>query len=162
MPERASGFCSKESNQMSKRIVGGAIVLGLAAVAAGAGISFGAEAGRTVWDGIYTEAQAARGQSVLTDQCVLCHGETMHGGGGVPSAVGPEFMFNWKDKSVAELFAYLKMMMPPTAPGSLSDQKYADVMAVLFKMNKFPASEGNEIPANPDALPDVRIVSDKP
>jgi S-disulfanyl-L-cysteine oxidoreductase SoxD len=147
---------------MSKRIVGGAIVVALAAVAAGVGISWGAEAGRTVWDGIYTEAQAARGQAVLTEQCVLCHGETMRGGGGVPSAVGPEFMFNWKDKSVAELFAYLKMMMPPTAPGSLSDQKYADVMALLFKMNGFPASEGNDIPANPDALPDVRITPDKP
>jgi mono/diheme cytochrome c family protein len=146
---------------MSKRIVSSVVVGGLV-VAAGIGISWGADGGRTVWEGIYTEAQAARGQSVLTEQCVLCHGETMRGGGGVPSAVGPEFMFNWKDKSVAELFAYLKMMMPPTAPGSLSDQKYADVMALLFKMNNFPASEGNEIPANPDALPDVRIVADKP
>ncbi|MES1264653.1 MAG: hypothetical protein ABUU24_03255, partial [Variovorax sp.] len=59
-------------------------------------------------------------------------------------------------------FAYLKMMMPPTAPGSLSDQKYADVMATLFKMNGFPASEGNDVPANPDALAGVRITADKP
>jgi len=143
---------------MSKLRVTGAIVLALATAAAGAGLSWGGEpAKRTVWDGVYTEAQAERGNAVLLEQCALCHGEAMRGGGGVPSAVGPEFMFNWKDKSVAELFAYLKAMMPPTAPGSLSDQKYADVMATLFKNNGFPANDSAEIPASPDALTDVLI-----
>lgn len=121
-----------------------------------------AAGGRTVWDGVYTEAQAERGQKVIVETCSLCHGEAMRGGGGVPSAVGPEFMFNWNDRTVAELFNYLKTTMPPTAPGSLSDEKYADAMAALFKHNGFPASPEAEIPSNPDALADVVIVRSKP
>lgn len=111
----------------------------------------------TVWKGIYTAAQAERGQRVLTEHCAQCHGAAMRGGAGVPSAVGPEFMFNWDGKTVGELFLYLKTTMPPTAPGSLSDQRYADVMAALFSHNGFPASETTEIPADPNALSDVLI-----
>jgi hypothetical protein len=80
----------------------------------------------------------------------------------VPSAVGPEFMFNWNGKPVSELFVYLKTTMPPTAPGSLSDRQYADAMAALFKHNGFPASATAEIPTDPEALADVVIVSTKP
>lgn len=118
--------------------------------------------GRTVWDGVYTEAQATRGQAILTEQCATCHGEAMRGGGGVPSAVGPEFMFNWKGKTVSELFMYLKTTMPPTAPGSLSDQKYADAMGALFKHNGFPASDIMEIPPDQKALVNVTIESLSP
>jgi len=118
-----------------------------------------AAGGRTVWDGIYTDAQAERGQKVILETCSLCHGEAMRGGGGVPSAVGPEFMFNWNEKTVTQLFVYLKTTMPPTAPGSLPDQKIADAMAALFKHNGFPASAEAEIPADPGALADVAIVN---
>lgn len=130
-------------------------------VVGGAMHSSHAAAGRTIWDGIYTVAQAERGQKVLIEQCSMCHGEAMRGGGGVPSAVGPEFMFNWDGKTISELFVFLKTTMPPTAPGSLSDQKYADAMAALFSHNGFPAAN-TEIPAEPGALADVAIVRAKP
>jgi cytochrome c len=117
---------------------------------------------RTVWDGIYTEAQAQRGEKVLLAQCSMCHGESMHGGGGVPSATGPEFLFNWLGKPVGELFAYLKRLMPPTAPGSLSNQQYVDAMAALFKRDGFPAGSSTEIPENAEALSDVVITDEKP
>jgi len=148
---------------MKMRMIPTVLVATLAVLVV-AGLSHRTEAagGRTAWEGIYTEAQAARGTQVLTEQCVLCHGETMKGGGGVPSAAGPEFMFNWNGKPVSELFTYLKTMMPPTAPGSLSDQKYADAMAAVLKHNGFPAGESAEIPADATVMTDVIITAAKP
>lgn len=116
---------------------------------------------RSVWDGVYSAAQAERGLKILAEQCALCHGESMSGGGGVPSAVGPEFMFNWNGRSVGELFEMLRTTMPPTAPGSLSDQGYADAMAALFKRNGFPASE-IELQATEVILADITILRERP
>lgn len=149
----------KQQNGIVGLAAAGAVIVAFAGV-----LAQGSEAaaGRTVWEGVYTEEQAARGQKVVLETCSLCHGEAMRGGGGVPSAVGPEFMFNWNGKPVSELFVYLKTTMPPTAPGSLSDRQYADAMAALFKHNGFPASATAEIPTDPEALADVVIVSTKP
>lgn len=148
---------------MRNTVLRGVLIVGLASAAIGGVIHKSqAAAGKTIWDGIYTTAQAQRGQKILLEQCSMCHGEEMRGGGGVPSAVGPEFMFNWDGKSVGELFTFLKTTMPPTAPGSLSDQKYADAMAALFSHNGFPAADSSEIPADPAALADVTILRVKP
>ena len=36
---------------------------------------------KTVWDGVYTEAQAKRGEAIWTDKCAKCHGSTGLGDG---------------------------------------------------------------------------------
>ena len=80
-----------------------------------------AQTPRTSWDGVFTEAQAARGTKLFTEQCSACHGAEMRGGAGAPSLAGPEFQFSWNKKSAAALFDYAKSFMPPGQPGSLSD-----------------------------------------
>src|SRR5277367_444017 len=88
---------------------------------------------RNAWSGVYTAEQAKRGMATYREQCAMCQGEMMNGGGGVPAVAGPEFLYGWNGKTAAELFDYMKGMMPPADPGSLSDQKYADVMAAMFQ-----------------------------
>jgi hypothetical protein len=34
---------------------------------------------RTVWDGVYNEAQAKRGEAIYVDACSNCHGRTLEG-----------------------------------------------------------------------------------
>ncbi|MCE2461955.1 MAG: c-type cytochrome, partial [Pseudomonadales bacterium] len=67
----------------------------LVAVAWPAG--FGSEkqpASRSVRDGVYTEAQAARGKAVYLEQCVECHKQDLRGDGQMtPSLVGIGFTF---------------------------------------------------------------------
>ena len=48
--------------------------------------------------------------------------------------------------------------MPADAPESLKAQEYADLIAFLFSVNKFPAGE-KELPADPAALEAIRISS---
>src|SRR5439155_3067150 len=49
---------------------------------------------RTVRDGVYSNAQAARGQALFKERCVICHAETLKGGLG-PPLVGDEFLGVW-------------------------------------------------------------------
>ena len=43
-----------------------------------------AQGARTVRDGVYTDAQAARGQAIYQKQCVSCHGAKLEGLQGPP------------------------------------------------------------------------------
>jgi cytochrome c len=111
---------------------------------------------RTVWDGVYTTVQAERGATRFAETCAACHGEDMAGGPGIPGVTGIEFMFKYNDKTVGELFDYVKMNMPPGQQGSLTDTQYADVVAAILKGNEFPAG-ATDLPPDAKALEQVRI-----
>ena len=117
--------------------------------------------GTTVWSGVYSAAQAERGEKRYADQCATCHGAEMTGGGGVPGLTGAEFLFGWNNKSLAELLDYLKQNMPPTQPGVLSDAQYAEVIAAMLKANKFPAAATGEMPTDRAGLGPIRITREK-
>jgi mono/diheme cytochrome c family protein len=116
---------------------------------------------QNVWTGVYTGEQGKRGLDTYKQQCSMCHGETMSGGGGVPAVAGPEFLYGWNGKSAAELLDYLKSMMPPADPGGLSDQKYVDIMAAMFQTDGFPAGQ-SELKADSKALAEITITREKP
>ena len=123
----------------------------------------GAPAGRTVWDQVYTEAQAVRGMQIFSEHCALCHAANMQGGpGGATALVGPEFQFLWNDKSVGALFTILRAKMPPGEAGSLSDQEYADIVAAILLHNGFPAGGNKELPGDGMLTSDILITWDKP
>jgi S-disulfanyl-L-cysteine oxidoreductase SoxD len=113
--------------------------------------------GRTVWDGVYTSAQAERGSKLFAENCSACHGAEMKAGPGAPSLVGPEFQFSWDKKSVGGLFDYARMFMPPGQTGALRDEQYADIVAAILKGNGFPASETAQLPAIKADLDAIQI-----
>ena len=43
---------------------------------------------QTVWSGVYTEAQAYRGEKVADTLCIGCHGPGLDGGDSGPKLVG--------------------------------------------------------------------------
>ena len=98
-----------------------------------------AQAGRTVSDGVYTEAQAARGAMVYGKDCAFCHGDDLLGGGFATPLVGEQFLSRWENETVGALFSIVKATMPADGPSRLSDQQYAEVLAYLLQMNKWPA-----------------------
>ena len=121
-----------------------------------------ATAGRTVWDHVYTSAQADRGSRIFSEHCALCHAENMQGGlGGATALVGPEFQFLWNDKPVGALLVVLRAKMPPGAAGSLSDQEYADIVATILQHNGFPAGGDQELPGDAARTSDILITWDK-
>ena len=91
---------------------------------------------RTVWDGVYTEAQAARGMMAFGQSCAGCHALAAEG---KAPLVGEPFWKSFAQKSVGELLEFVSVNMPNGAPGSLNGSTYADIVALMLKSNGFPA-----------------------
>ncbi len=103
---------------------------------AGLSLFVGLAHGRTVWDGVYTEAQATRGLTAFGQSCAGCH--ALAGEGKAP-LVGDPFWKSFAQKSVGELLDYVSTYMPNGTPGSLSASAYQDILAAILKSNGFPA-----------------------
>ena len=91
----------------------------------------------TIWQGVYTEAQAARGQSEYTTHCANCHRDDLSGYNQILK--GRRFMEKYRESSLSMLFEKTKTTMPRGAPASLSDTAYVDIVSYLLKENEFPA-----------------------
>ena len=97
------------------------------------------DAQRTVWDGVYTEAQAERGKALYMEKCVQCHGAELNGGGaGAGPLQGATFTGNWNGVPLGDMLERLRQSMPLDKPATLSRQQCADVLAYIFSVNKFP------------------------
>ena len=90
---------------------------------------------KTVDQGVYTAAQAARGGKVFDSQCANCHREI---GGVAPVLAGDRFMRAFGDATLQTVFTTIKTTMPRTSPGSLSDADYTDIVAHLLRANSYP------------------------
>ncbi len=111
--------------------------------------------GPTVWDGAYTEAQAARATSVFGASCSNCHSLAPDGTGNRPLA-GERFWQRNTQKSVGELLAFVSKNMPNgAAAGSLPPASYNDLVALILKSNGLPAGTTE---LTPDTAAAVQIV----
>jgi mono/diheme cytochrome c family protein len=113
-------------------------------------------ASRTVWSGVYTSAQAYRGEKVADTTCIGCHGPKLDGGDSGPKLVGEEFLANWSSQSVGELFAWMQQAMPAEAPGTLSKDETAAVLAYILQLNKIPSGK-TELSNDRAVLDRIRI-----
>ena len=116
---------------------------------------------RSVWDGVYTEEQAGRGERTYTRACAACHLDDLLGDGFAPSLVGAAFSFRWSGLSVGDIFATIRTTMPQGAPASLSRQAYADLAAFLLSVNDYPAGD-EELEPDVATLEPIRIESQRP
>ncbi len=114
----------------------------------------------SVWDGIYSDEQAVRGETAYRKNCGSCHGEELEGKGQNPPLAGSDFTSNWNGMSVGDLFDKIQVSMPADRPGKLSKDENADVLAYVLKLNKFPAGM-KELPASADALSGIRFEAEK-
>lgn len=100
-----------------------------------------ADAQRTVWDGVYNEAQAERGQVLYTEGCAGCHAPDLRGDNTSPSLVGMSFTFLWGGSTLGSLFERIQEGMPPDRPGTLSAQTYRDILAFILRKNRYPTGD---------------------
>jgi cytochrome c len=114
-------------------------------IAASAGGVNAAQGGHSVWDGVYTTAQAERGGAFYAKECASCHGEGLMGQDQAPGLIGPEFLATWNGQTVGDLFEQTRKSMPLEAPNSFARQEYLDVVAFMLRANGFPAGK-TELP----------------
>jgi mono/diheme cytochrome c family protein len=97
---------------------------------------------RSVADGVFSAAQATRGQQLYKDQCAECHGNALEGTIGSPLA-GESFLTNWSERPLAGLVDKVQKTMPFNSPGSLSRQQSTDLAAYILQFGKFPAGRND-------------------
>ncbi len=116
---------------------------------------------RSVWDGVYTEEQAKRGEAVYRKECGACHGDMLTGGESAPALTGGGFQGNWNGLTLGDLFDRIRKTMPQTSPGRLTRQQGADVLAFMLSINKFPAGKA-ELYRQSEMLKEIRFEAKKP
>jgi quinoprotein glucose dehydrogenase len=132
------------------------VLLGLAAVGGDAPALYVQAAGRTVWDGVYTETQAARGKATYEARCASCHGLGLEGADLAPSLTGGRFMNAWKDQTVGAVVTRTRTTMPLGNPGSLGTAETVDIVAYILQQNQFPQGAA-ELPRDSASLQKIRI-----
>jgi mono/diheme cytochrome c family protein len=130
----------------------------LAALAAASFL--GAQGTASVWDGIYSEAQAKSGAALYAANCASCHGKALEGQGQAPPLVGSEFLMNWNGATVGELFEKMQTSMPADKPGSLNAEQTASILAFVLNAGKFPAGR-SALVADPEKLKQIRFTPTK-
>lgn len=125
------------------------------------GVAIIAQSEPSVWDGVYTDAQASRGATLYEKECGQCHGPGGAGGGMAPALAGAAFSANYDGQSVGNLFDRNRTTMPPGKEGQLSAQDNADITAYVLKMNEFPAGQ-NELSSSGMALKGIKYLALKP
>jgi mono/diheme cytochrome c family protein len=116
--------------------------------------------GKTVWDGVYTEAQAGRGKKLYIASCAACHQEGLQGADLAPALKGDEFLLLWNDRPLADLVERVTTTMPQDAPGTLPAQANADIVAYMLQVNRFPPGAA-ELPADTAAQKTISIMRTK-
>ena len=107
---------------------------------------------KSVKAGVYTPAQADRGQVLYRSKCASCH---------APNRFTDEDLFHkvYAGKPLWELFDVISDTMPEEDPGGMKPDEYADVIAYLLKLNGFPAGP-DDLPTSKEAL--SAILMEKP
>jgi mono/diheme cytochrome c family protein len=116
---------------------------------------------RSTWDGVYTDAQAKRGEAIYAERCASCHAPDLSGMDQAPALAGAEFRTEWDGQSMNDLFERTRISMPADNPGSLERAQVADVLAFVLEKNGFTAGQG-DLPSTTDALKAIAFVAKKP
>lgn len=106
---------------------------------------------RTSADGVYTEAQAERGEQTFAEVCSACHGK---------GQFDRNFLRGWTGAPAYYLYDLIAATMPQDNPGRLEPVQYADVIAYILKLNGFPAGDTELVPVE-ETLMGIRLAPPK-
>ena len=119
----------------------------------------------SVWDGVYTDAEAQRGRTLFEGTCIKCHGQDT-GGFAAKELYGDRFFEKWRENTLEPLYETMKTM-PPAGPW-FDDNSYRSILGYILWANGFPAGDNELDPATfatiriegeggPQPLPDRAI-----
>ena len=111
----------------------------------------------SIWDGVYTTAQAERGKATFDVSCSRCHNSDLSGSERGPTLTGDKFLANWLDGSLEPLFSFIRDQMPQGSANIVSDDSKADVLAYILQRNSVPPGT-TELTANGARLDTIQIL----
>jgi cytochrome c5 len=108
----------------------------------------------SIWDGVYSTAQADRGKGTFQDKCAACHDDP---NGDAPDLASAAFMRHWGGRSLAQLSTKINETMPADDVDGVSPAQKLDAMTYVLRMNGFP-SGADELKADAAVLGRLQIV----
>jgi len=132
----------------------GSAAIGLAF--AGIVIGIGLAAEKTIWDHVYSQAQADRGKVLYTQKCAACHLESLGGTNTASPLVGDDFIEMWADKTIRNLYTRIRTTMPDDDPGSLTEEETVDIIAYVMAKNGCPAGDA-ELEPSAQSLAGIKL-----
>ena len=115
----------------------------------------------TIWDGVYSSEQAARGKKLYAERCANCHGDGLQGVEMAPALTGPTFYSTWEGETLNALFERMRVSMPLDAPGSLSRAQNADILAHVLETGGYPAGS-TALDPQAGALTRIKVLMYRP
>lgn len=103
--------------------------------------------------GVYSEAQAKRGEAIFNATCSACHVASDYS--------GDAFRSHFVGGTAFDMYNTIRSSMPQDSPGSLTDAQYADVVAFMLKLNGLP-SRSRDLPAVDDSLKLITVEAKSP
>ena len=99
---------------------------------------------KTVLDGVYSDAQAARGNASYKTVCSRCHGNALEGVA-APTLMGDHFLERWREDTLDSFYNFIKDNMPPIRPGDvrMPDTSYLEIVTYILKMNGYRSGSTN-------------------
>ncbi len=94
-----------------------------------------------ILNGIYSQAQATRGERTYKTSCQTCHVAREYKG-----------LIQQSENSHMQISAYFELIsqtMPQDAPGSLSNDAYLNLIAYILSLNDFPATDAAAVTEPP-------------
>lgn len=123
--------------------------LALAAVFVGLALSAQAEQ-RTLNDKVFTDAQADSGEALYKEHCLTCHDKKYF----------RPVLNRWEGQSLGIFYTIMITSMPESNPGALPLDQYADILAYILSLSRYPAGD-QVLASDPDALGDITIAKRK-
>ena len=101
------------------------------------------DAGPSVWSGVFTAAQAKRGEEAYQSNCSGCHGGDLHATNSeAPDLTGPALRAKWTGRTLADRFETIRDTMPPGSPNSVGEKSYLEILTFILQSNDVPT--GNQ------------------
>jgi mono/diheme cytochrome c family protein len=103
--------------------------------------------GPSISSGVFTAAQAKRGNDAYQASCSGCHGSDLHATDAeAVDLTGPAFRTKWTGKTLEERFETIRDTMPVGNANTLGDKTYMDILAFILQSNDFPAGNQELVP----------------
>ena len=108
--------------------------------------------GPSIWSGVFTAAQAKRGDDAYQASCSGCHGTDLHATDAMAvDLTGPAFRAKWNGKTLEDRVERIRDTMPLGNANSLGARTYMDILAFILQFNDFP-------PGNQELVPETAKV----
>jgi S-disulfanyl-L-cysteine oxidoreductase SoxD len=109
--------------------------------------------GLAIGSGVFTAAQAKRGDDAYQASCSGCHGSNLRATDAeAVDLTGPAFRAKWNGKTLGERFERIRDTMPLGNGNSLGDKTYMDILAFILQFNEFPPGNQELVPETAKAI----------